>query len=154
MTQKSKAKTTKTKAIDPLEAKLRRMEKRKKAKTVGVRKDITAGFLSCVKTVAERLSEFTSDDVRAEFDRDNEGVFNDVDPRITGPIMKKAQKLGYCQITSKSAVSDRRQSGLTRVYRSLLCLEDPLDIMTADDLRAEVRRLRGELDRLRGVAAE
>lgn len=125
--------------------KRKKRQRRERAKTADVRARLHAAFLVCVHTVASRMPQFTADDVRREFDASEASAeLGKVDPRLSGPVMVHAQKEGYCKRSDMSLVSERRRSGLTQVYISLICEQpaDPVDLMTIEELRAEVRRLR------------
>jgi len=116
------------------------------------RNKVMGEFVVCARRVAERLPEFTADDVRNEFDATSTSSFAGVvDARISGPAMLKAAQLQVCLKTDRvvTSNSERRHGGLTAVYRSLLCASPTPPTEDVEFLRARVASLEAENARLR-----
>lgn len=75
--------------------------------------------MAAVATVARRLSRFTTDDVVKIL---IEHRWSAREPRALGGIMRRAQKLGYCEPTSEYVKSPwkRAHSRPKRVWRSTI----------------------------------
>ena len=84
--------------------------------------EVKSALIEAVRVVASRMAVFSSDNVWIEFERQNQSL-TVPEPRVLGPLLKRAEALGFCRSTGQTTNSARRQrqSGKVTLYRSCLC---------------------------------
>jgi hypothetical protein len=98
---------------DPVEGARRRDDA---IEQVGRRREVSP-LLDAVKRTAERRGEFTGDDVWTSM-----GDQVVVEPRALGPVMRRAQRLGWATPTDRYVLTERPEAHRrpVRVWRSMI----------------------------------
>ena len=107
---------------------------------------IKEALLVAIRRVAENNAVFSSDHVWVEFTHGFPAL-TVTEPRLLGPLMRRAESLGVCKSTGKTTRSSRpqRHTGSVMVYNSLLCVAEKPEIDALTQAHVRIVELEQEV---------